>query len=196
MNPLWLQPIHKSMLDEDLYKFTQQMAFLELFPNEQGCYKFKNRGKHRFTPEFMEALRFHVNVNMPKLAATQDELIKFKEKAPYLKPWYFEYLRNFRYNPSQVKMWLDKDNNLCLEVRGPLHEVMMWEVKLMSLISELYFLICDTKWTMDGQVEKANAKGKKLSDAGCIYTDFGTRRRRSYEVQDMFVRENMKYKGF
>ena len=47
----------KSVLDSDMYKFSMQQAVLELFPNEDVEYRFKNRGKQKFTPEFLRILK-------------------------------------------------------------------------------------------------------------------------------------------
>lgn len=189
-------PIINSMLDDDLYKITMQQAILELFPNEEGEYNFINRGKQRFTPEFLEALLDQINNHLPALAATQEELTWLAATATYLKPWYFEYLRNYRYNPSQVKAWLDGDANLHIKIKGKWCETILWEVKLMAIISELYFKIVDKNWTMDGQAEKAREKMRKLQLSNCITTDFGTRRRRNYETQDLVVREMKEFKCF
>lgn len=189
-------PIITSMLDDDTYKFSMGMFALELFPDAVAKYKFSNRGKQRFSYDFLAALDYQINYCLPRLKATDEEIEWFKKTCPYLKPWYFEWLRNFRYNPAQVKTCLTDDNNLSLEIEGNWAETMMWEVKLMAIISELYFKICDKNWTMDGQPQKAFEKAIRLGAAGCIFTDFGTRRRRNYETQDIVVGCMKGYKGF
>ena len=190
------EPIINSVLDTDLYKFSMQMAILELFPNEVARYKFNNRGKHRFNKEFINALNYQINICMPQLKANPYEIDWFRKTCPYFKPWYFEYLRNFRYNPNQVKAILAADNNLELEIVGSWGETVLWEVPLMAIISELYFIHCDKNWSMDGQAFKAFQKASMLDKAGCIFTDFGTRRRRSLMNQDLVI-ENMKqFKNF
>ena len=153
--------IIKSMLDEDLYKFSTQMFALELFPDAIAEYRFFNRGLQRFNKDFLEALKQEIN-ELQNLVITQDEIDWLKENCGYFKTWYFDYLKNYRYNPSQVSVKLTEDNNLDLVVRGKWIETTLWEIKLMAIISELYFNIVDTNWDMYGQKEKAYQKGLRL----------------------------------
>jgi len=53
----------------------------------------------------------------------------------------------------------------------------------------------DTDWTYDGQEEKAYNKGKRLLEAGCIVSEFGTRRRRDYHTQALVFRGLVKAKN-
>ena len=50
----------------------------------------------------------------------------------------------------------------------------------MSIISQGYFTVVDTKWDYVGQKQLAYDKAKTLIEAGCIFTEFGSRRRRTY----------------
>lgn len=190
------QPVINSMLDTDLYKNTMQMFILELFPNEIARYKFSNRGTQRFNKEFIDALNYQINVCLPQLKALPYEIDWFKKTCPYLKPWYFEYLRNYRYNPNQVKATLTADNNLDLEIVGSWGETVLWEVPLMAIISELYFQICDKNWSMEGQEKIAFEKAMKLDANGCIFTDFGTRRRRNFMTHDLVVKTMKQFGKF
>lgn len=182
-----------SMFDDDLYKFTMQQAVLELYPNKEVEYRFKNRSSDIFDEEFLRVLRSEVN-KIKNLRATEEELEKFS-KLPFVKPWYVEYLRNYSYDPTQVTMGID-GKIFWLTVKGPWAETILWEVKLMAMISEIYFALRKDEWDMEGQEERLQKKSDTLDSAGAKYADFGTRRRRSYAVQDMVVRNMAKSKGF
>jgi len=172
----------KSILDNDLYKFTQQQAVLELFPNVRVEYRFKNRGTQRFSPEFLTILNEHIQ-KMSELRLSKDEYSWIKREIPFFKPQYLEYLRNYRFKPQEVDISLDEDNDLVLSINGPWASMILWEVPLMALISELYFSTIDTDWNYDDVQVLANEKAKRLFDAGCFFADYGTRRRRFLELQ-------------
>ncbi|RSD35647.1 MAG: nicotinate phosphoribosyltransferase, partial [Methanohalophilus sp.] len=57
----------RSILDNDMYKLTMQMAVLELFPEAQAEYRFINRGDQRFNSQFMKELEYIVREQIPKL---------------------------------------------------------------------------------------------------------------------------------
>ena len=186
------EPIIPSMIDDDAYKFSQQMAFMQLFPNAFGQYRFHNRGPQRFNGDFLDTLKFQLFECLPALQITDAELTFMEKKMPYLKPWYLDALQAFRYNPQALKILdLDTEGNLDWGAEGLCRNEMMWEVKTMAIISEVYFKTVDTEWTMDGQEELARKKADQLFENNCPFIDFGTRRRRNYETQNIVV-ETMK----
>jgi len=184
--------IIKSILDNDLYKISMMNYVLELFPNTFATYKFKNRGEQRFNQEFLSALRLQIN-SLADLKLTNEEYVYLKNTFPYLTPGYIEYLKNFRYNPSNVSINLTEDNNLELSIKGLWVETILFEVTLMSIISQLYFEIIDTNWNYDGQEKRAYEKVKKLSEAGCLFVELGSRRRRSFKTQDIVIGGMVRY---
>ena len=188
--------IVKSILDQDLYKFSMQNAILELFPHTEAHYRFKNRGFERFNDYFLEELKKQISL-MSNLKLSQGEYLWIKQNIPFLKPQYFEYLKNYRYNPSQVEVYLDNDNNLHLNIKGYWKDAILWEVPLMSLISELYFTIIDTNWNKNSQDirDKARYKIIKLYNEKCFFSEFGTRRRRSFDIQDTVIETFNKIKN-
>ncbi|MEZ5336472.1 MAG: hypothetical protein R2741_15260 [Methanolobus sp.] len=82
-----------SILDNDLYKLTMQMAVLELFPQASAEYRFTNRGNQRFTEEFVKELRRIIDEDIPALHLTDDEYEWLRRECPYFKPSYVEYLK-------------------------------------------------------------------------------------------------------
>lgn len=181
-------PVIKSLFDNDLYKFTMQRAVLGYKQGVPVKYVFNNRRpESKFNHEFMKAFRSELDM-VGDLRAKDNEISYLAERCPFLGSEYFEYIRNYRYNPKVVTAELS-NGELNVEVEGVWEREILWEVPLMSLISELYFTHCDQDWnpSPERQLQKIHDKATRLGDT--TFTDFGTRRRRNYETQDMVVRE-------
>lgn len=201
----------KSILDNDLYKFTMQMAVLELFPKAEAEYRFTNRGSQRFSREFVEELRRVIDEEISGLRLTEDEYRWLGEKCPFLKPMYLEYLKNFRFKPEEVEVCLTRENDLDMRIKGPWHSTILWEIVLMAAVSELYFTTIEKEWNgstknpgtpesatpesvLEAYGEKILEIGKVLEENGCLFSEFGTRRRRSFELHDQVMRSLVRIK--
>jgi len=183
----------RSILDTDLYKLTMQQAVLHHFPSVQATYRFTHRDANvYFTRSCYE--RFVVAISQfTTLSLTSDERAWLRDTCPFLKPAYIDYLSSYRFQPSQVQVTFvprgpeSDEGRIEIEASGPWAEAILWEVPLMATLSETYYTTVDKDWTNDGQAELAYEKGAKLLEAGCAFSEFGTRRRRSYYVQDVVV---------
>jgi nicotinate phosphoribosyltransferase len=185
-----------SILDTDTYKASMQYFVLQQYPDVDVSYTFNNRNKSmKFTPDAVAAIQMHVKA-MANLRLKDHEYDWMKEHLPFLPITYRQYLSAYRFNPDQVKIWLDKDSQLQITIAGKWRDTILWEVPLMAIISGVYFQVCDTDWNSDGQDELAYEKAKALDAAGCKFADFGTRRRRNFNTQDRSVEIMKQFKGF
>lgn len=103
---------------------------------------------------------------------------------------YVDYLSEFQYKPSeQIETKFDETTgDFELEVSGKWHETILYEVPLLALISEAYFHFADCDWNYDGQVESTINKTKALVEHGCVFSEFGTRRRRDFKTHDLVMK--------
>lgn len=180
-------PIINSILDTDLYKLSMQFAIMKTFPDAEVEYTFTNRNNTPFPDGFDYELRKEID-SMRNLALTQEEKKFLQEKCGhYLDRPYLDFLYGYRYDPSEVGVVL-KDGELSIKIRGFWYRTVLWEVPLMATISELFFKMTGQKPTDKYSREKNNIqKGQAFQMNNMILSEFGTRRRFSYEIQDEVV---------
>ena len=82
----------------------------------------------------------------------------------------------------------DSLGDVHLKTRGLWVDTILYEIPLLALISEAYFKFCDKDWNHSDQERKAYHKGIELLKSGCIFSEFGSRRRRDYHTQDLVIR--------
>lgn len=184
----------KSILDNDLYKFTMQQAVLDHFPDAIAEGEYTDRRKTIHTMKFLRRLKDNIEA-MEDCRLNPSEALWLSKNCPYLTDDYIAYLAKFRFDPGQLEIDLDKDGHLVLRVLPTLWaQMILWEVPLLATVSETYFQVDNKSWTMDGQNARSVVKIHRL--AKCSFADFGTRRRRNFEVQDDFVNNAANQPGF
>lgn len=126
-----------------------------------------------------------------------DELLYLKNTCAYFNDNYLRFLSSFRLEPSkEVKVtWkpindtgsADDVGDIHLDVGGLWLHTILYEIPLLALTSEAYFKFCDQDWAHEGQEENAYEKGTRLLEHGCMFSEFGTRRRRDYKTHNMVM---------
>ncbi|MBN9298340.1 MAG: nicotinate phosphoribosyltransferase [Filimonas sp.] len=188
-----ITPSAHSLLDNDFYKFTMQYAVVKLFPDAKVHYQFINRGKHAFPEGFGKALR-HVVDTMGELKLTKEEKQFVLRNCPYLDPAYLDFLQGYHYDPSEVKIE-QEGSELHVSVSGYWYRTILWEVPLLSFISELYYKLNGLQRISDDEVKRiTKEKIDRYNALGVTVADFGTRRRHSYAVHRL-VLEALKENG-
>ena len=181
-----------SILDNDFYKFTMQQGVVRLFPWAKAKYKFINRGNHSFPDGFDQALRIAVD-QMAHLKLTKAEKKFLQVTCPYLDPVYLDFLEGYTYNPEEVHISQTGDQ-IEVRIEGLWYRTILWEVPLMSLISELYYILKGLKRISNEEIiEKTRNKIENYRNLGVTVAEFGTRRRHSYQVHRLVVESLMKY---
>jgi nicotinate phosphoribosyltransferase len=177
----------KSSLDNDLYKFTMQNAALRLYPDIRVKYRFTDRRpKGNWTKAALRKLQAAIEATREH-ALTGEQRTWCEVNLPWINRGYWDYLANYRFDPSEVKVWV-KRGKLNVEIDGLWCRTILWEVPLLALICQVYYEEIDTNWTEDGQEELMLEKSLRLMEAGVLWGDFGTRRRRHFAAQERVVR--------
>lgn len=183
-------PILQTLLDTDAYKLHMQQAVFHHYYDVHVAAEFRCRGDD-LLGIYADAIREQVDA-MQHLALSDDEF-QWLSGLPFFKADYLAWLKNFRYNPSQVQISND-GGKLTLRLSGPWREVIMWEVPLLAVISELVHRYRSPEATAQMALEHLETK---LADFRALTADidlsafrlmdFGTRRRFSRDVQQTIV---------
>ncbi|KAK7953463.1 nicotinate phosphoribosyltransferase [Apiospora saccharicola] len=188
-----------SFLDTDLYKLTMQCAVLKYHPDVPVTYAFTNRTpEKKLSRKAFEWLRTQIS-KLGNISLSDDELRYLQTHCNYLSAQYLDFLKEFRLSPREQIVTEfqpigedtgspDDIGDFQIHVRGKWVDTILYEIPLLALTSEAYFRFMDTEWSYDGQEEQAFNKGMQLLEAGCITSEFGTRRRRDYHTQALVFR--------
>ena len=129
---------------------------------------------------------------MSRLALTDAEFA-YLSGLPFFRQDYLNWLRTFRYDPQQVIVE-NRDGKLHIRIAGPWREVIMWEVPLLAVISEVVHRRRSAQVTPEQAVAHLQTKLAQFKTlAGDLdlsrfkLMDFGTRRRFSQGVQQAIV---------
>ena len=184
-----MKQIIKHFTDDDLYKFSMCCAVLDNYPRAQVQYEFVDRNNTVYPAGFGEDLKEQIKM-LESVTITDEEIAFMKAKCYYMPHYFYTYLKGFRYDSRWVKVDQDAEGHLHIAFEGNWCDTILLEVKVLAIISELYYIKTgqDKTFDYDAYYKKTYEKGQKLLAAGCVFSDFGTRRRASFETQDVVVR--------
>ncbi|HHA1914550.1 TPA: nicotinate phosphoribosyltransferase [Enterobacter asburiae] len=184
-------PVLHTLLDTDAYKLHMQQAVFHHYYDVHVAAEFRCRGDD-LLGIYADAIREQVDA-MQHLTV-QDEEYQWLSGLPFFKTDYLNWLRDFRYKPEQVTV-LNDNGKLDIRLEGPWREVIMWEVPLLAVISELAHRYRSPE---TGVEQAVAALENKLADFSTLAAgldmsrfrlmDFGTRRRFSRDVQEAIVK--------
>lgn len=192
-------PIVKSLLENDLYKFSMWQALLHSHPGAHAEYEFTCRNTTEYPlAELAEDVEREL-AHLCTLYFRQDEL-DYLSSLEYIKDDFVNFLTIFRFQNRFINVEKEGDG-LRIRAKGPLVHVMGFEIFVLYIVSELYFrrihLDSDTaeaRRRLSEKIEylRAELEGEDAA-APFILFDFGLRRRYSgawhKEVVETLMRE-------
>lgn len=184
-------PVLHTLLDTDAYKLHMQQAVFHHYHDVHVAAEFRCRGDD-LLGIYADSIREQVDA-MQNLALQDDEY-HWLCGLPFFKADYLTWLRDFRYKPEQVTVTND-NGKLNIRLAGPWREVIMWEVPLLAVISELAHRYRSPETGVEQAVASLENKlaafstlTEGLDMSRFRLMDFGTRRRFSREVQQAIVK--------
>lgn len=178
--------IINSILENDLYKFSMGYYYQNIYPNAIGTFTFKDRNNTVYTESFVKKLKTELK-NLSKLFLQKAEFDWAVKTISYIPQCYWEWLQGFRFEPNRIKVWLDDESHLHIEVTDFMYRVTMYEIPILAIVSELIHE-GTLKGTIDDVVSLLDEKIQIARDHNLFFAEFGMRRRYSAYIEDLIVR--------
>lgn len=187
------KPVVRSLLENDLYKFTMWQALLHSHPDAQTEYAFVCRN----TPAYpLAELQVDVSREIDHLCTmsfAEDEL-EYLRGLRFMKSDFVDFLTVFRFQRKFVTVGIE-DDQLTVRAKGPQVHVMGFEIFVLYIVNELYFRRFDQESALQEGRKRLSAKIEALRAFGnepikrnpFEFFDFGVRRRFSGEWQEEVV---------
>ena len=176
----------KNILDTDLYLFSVSYYFLRNYPEASGTLVFNDRNNTEYTEEQLDRIKDELK-SLWRLQLQVDEIEWCKANIPYIPSFYWEWLSGFEFDFNKIKIWLDDEHHLHVEVYDRLYKTALYEIPILATISgvihEPELIGVDHAEILNRiakKVEMINTFGLRVGDMGC-------RRRASYEIQEEIV---------
>ena len=154
------EPIITSLLDTDLYKFNMNQVMFHKHTDLCGRYVFKCRNKDVvFTKEMLDEINEQID-HLCTLTFQEDEL-DYLRSIRFIKNDYVEFLRLWHPIRDYVTAW-QEENELHVEVEGPLFSCMQFEIYLLEIINEVYFAFQYKDYHVGMTMEAVNRLNEKI----------------------------------
>jgi nicotinate phosphoribosyltransferase len=192
-----MKPIVRSLLENDLYKFTMWQALLHSHPGAQAEYEFVCRN----TPAYpLSELEAEVNRELDHLCTmsfTEDEQL-YLRSLRFIKEDFVDFLAVFRFQRKFIKVTTQGDT-LNIKASGPQVHVMGFEIYVLYIVNELYFrqlandaaneaVIAEARRRLREKIDRLQAFSEEAPRHHPFeFFDFGTRRRYSGEWHEEVV---------
>lgn len=192
-----LPPIINHLTDVDFYKFTIGQYIYHKHPCDTAKWEFKCRNQNvKFTPEMVQEIREQLDWYCT-LKFTEDEL-EYLKSIKFIKKDYIDnYLRFWHPVKSEIKVndigtIAYNDCGLAIECAGTWLNTSFYEIAILSIVNQVYYAFKFGAGTHDIEFqEKTIEKFASVFDGTYklgVWSEFGTRRRYSYDMQDWLIK--------
>jgi nicotinate phosphoribosyltransferase len=155
-------------------------AVLHRFPDTEAEYEFVCRSGEDLRP-FKTLIEREI-YDLGEISFDELEL-SYLKSIRFLKPDFIDFLRIFRLNPKKYVKIDEGGTNLTIKIKGPWLHTILFEVPILAIISEVYQTCGKEKIDIDVVSKNRNSIFESVHHTGVPLSDFGTRRRASFELQ-------------
>jgi nicotinate phosphoribosyltransferase len=184
-----MQPVIRSLLDTDLYKFTMWQAMLHSNPQTQAEYTFVCRNQPAYP---LAELLADVNEQLDHLCTLRfaPGELAYLGGLRYIKSDFVDFLRIFSFQREFISATVEGDA-LHIRAVGPQVHTMAFEIFVLAMVNELYFRRFDAEAALAEGRQRLQAKIELLRGFAqepaarhpFEFFDFGVRRRFSRDWQ-------------
>ena len=191
-------PMVQSLLDQDLYKFTMSQLYHTKFSSMHATWDFKARNvgddceKEKYTQDDLKEIKKQLQAYCA--LRFEDYELKWLSDSK-ARPWIHHNFVNFLkfWHPvfSDITVESDEKTGLSVTVKGVQEYISYYEIPILEIAAEVYYR---NHYFYDGLVkafkektlEKLDKMNKGIYNPG-VFSEFGTRRRLSYETQEWLI---------
>ena len=189
-------PMVRSLLDQDMYKFSMGQCYLHQFSTVSTVWDFKARNvgegkKEKYTEADVEEVKRQLQAYC-SLRYTNDELNWLgNADRPWIHKDYVEVLRDWRPHIEDFEVTIDPQTGLAIHFHGVQWKVSYYEIPVLEIAAEVYYRNhCDYEELSKSFKRETEEKIRKVKsgtyDIG-NFSEFGARRRVSFELQDWLI---------
>ena len=196
------RPMVKSHLDTDQYKDSMRQTYLHQFSSAHATWDLKARNvgdttKHgKYTAEDREEIYNQLRAYCA-LVYTEDELEWLSD--PVNRPWihhnYIEAIRDWKPHIEDFEIGDDPITGLAIHTHGVQWKISPYEIPVLSISTETYYRNhYNYEELLEKEKKEALYKIELYIKNGWVwkFSEFGTRRRLSFEYQDWLIGEIVK----
>lgn len=188
-----MKPVVRSLLEQDLYKFTMQQVMLHQFPDANARYEFACRNQPQYP---LAELEDDINRELDHLCSLtfSDDEVDWLRTRRFFRTDYVEFLSLFRFRRKFINVERQGEG-LRISAAGPQIHVMGFEIPVLYIVSELYMRKLEPDSAIAEGKKRAIEKVALLKDFGrrpakrhpYEFFDYGLRRRHSAVLQDFVI---------
>ncbi len=184
------EPMIKSLLENDMYKFSMGQAIYHQFSGYRTTWTFKCRNKDvKFTEEMVDEIKSQIKYYCD-LSFTEEEL-EYLNSIKWIKEDYVEFLRIWRPRFEDFVITTDSECGLNIETTGTWLNTSMYEVPTLAIVNEVYFRsnpnFADIMESFTNRLDEKIGYLEEGKYSIANFSEFGLRRRLSGEAQEIAV---------
>ncbi|MHA3080640.1 nicotinate phosphoribosyltransferase [Acinetobacter sp. ANC 4635] len=194
-----MEPIIRSLLDTDLYKFTMLQVVLHKFPQTHSVYQFRCRNLEDTVYPLTDILD-DLNQQLDYLCELrfQDDELQYLRNLRFIKSDFVDYLELFQLKRRFIRASIDEQGRLDIHIEGPMVQALMFEIFVLSIVNELYFrrihseeVLAEGERRLQAKLQllKQYEQQQQADENPFLVSDFGTRRRYSLTWHRHIVEE-------